>query len=252
MTDTSTGTNLAEATITALQSGVSQGSSISSSDGSYSLSLPSGTYDTRAERTGYTSQTQTGKQVISEQTTTVNFALSPTIQTGNITGRVTSSTGSNLQYATVSVSQSGTLIKSTTTLTDGTYTLSNLNPGTYDLTASLSNYQSQTRTGITVTSGGTTSGINFSLTASSQQYGSATGVVTNASGVVQSGITVTASIGRTKYTTITNSSGVYTFTNLPTGSYTIKASSKGLTGSGTATIQAGQIATLNLVLKKGK
>ena len=174
------------------------------------------------------------------------------VPTGNITGKVSSSTGSSLAQAIVSVSQSGTLIKSTTTLSDGTYTLSNLNAGSYDLTASISGYTSQTKTGISVLAGQTTSGVNFSLTPSSQQYGSATGVVTNSSGVVQSGITVTASIGRTKYTTVTNASGVYTFTNLPTGSYTIKATAKGLTGSGTVTIQAGQIATLNLILKKGK
>ena len=177
---------------------------------------------------------------------------SPPVQTGNITGKVTSPTGTALALATVSAYQSGTLIKSTTTLTDGTYTLANLNSGSYDLTATLSGYQSQTKTGISVAAGGTTSGINFSLTSSSQQYGSVTGVVTNQNGTVASGMIVTASIGRTKYTAITNSSGVYTFTNLPTGSYTVKATSKGLTGSGSATIQAGQTVTLNLVLKKGK
>ena len=173
------------------------------------------------------------------------------VPAGNITGRVTASTGSYLAQAIVSVSQSGTLIKSTTTLSDGTYTLSNLNPGSYDLTASISDYQSQTKTGISVTSGGTTSGINFSLTQNpSQTYGSLTGVVTDASFKIYPGITVTATLGRTKYSTTTNSAGVYTFTNLPTGNYTIKASSKGSSGSGTVNITAGQIITLNLTLSK--
>lgn len=254
VTDSATGANLSSATITLLQADISKGQTTTDSSGNYTLTnLAPGTYDVRAEKINYQTQTQTGKTVSVGQTTTVNFTLTPIVTTGNITGKVTSSTGANLAQATVSAYQSSTLIKSTTTLSDGTYTLSNLNAGSYDLTASLSGYTSQTKTGISVVSGQTTSGINFSLTANpSQQYGSLTGVVTNSSGQIVSGAKVTATLNRTSYSTTTISSGLYTFTNIPVGSYTVKASSKGLSGSGTATIQAGQIATLNLVLKKGK
>ena len=257
VSDSSTGLGLSGAMVTALQSGISKGQSTTSTDGSYSISsLSAGTYDVRAEKTNYQTQTQTGKSVTAGQTTTVNVALVSQVTTGNITGKVTSSSGTALSYATVSAYQSGSLIKSTTSLTDGTYTLSNLNPGTYDLTASLSGYQSQTRTGISVISGQTTSGINFSLTPSTQNYGSLTGVVTK-SGTTQivSGAKVIATLSTgTTYQVTTNSSGTYTFTNIPTGSYTLKATYKGGLSGTAANVQilANQITTVNLQIKKGR
>ena len=132
--------------------------------------------------------------------------------------------------------------------------MSNLNTGTYDLTASLSGYQSQTKTGIAVTGGQTTSGINFFLTANpSQQYGSLTGVISKTDLSIVAGATVKATLSGTTYTTTTNSSGVYTFTNLPVGTYTLKATYKGgLSGTGTAVVTSGQITTVNITIKKRK
>lgn len=250
---TSNGTALSGATITALQSGVAKGQSTTSSDGSYALpNLTAGTYDIKAEKTGYTTQTQTGKAVSAGQVTTVDFALISSVTVGNISGTITSSSGQALGQATVSAYQSGTLVKSVSSLSDGTYYISNLNTGTYDLTASLSGFQSQTKTGIAVTSGQTTSGINFSLTANpSQTYGSLTGVVTNSSGQIQSGVKVTATLSGASYSATTNTSGVYTFTNLPTGTYTVKASSKGTFATATGVvISAGQTTVQNLTLTK--
>jgi hypothetical protein len=51
----------------------------------------------------------------------------------------------------------------TTTGTDGTYTLNNIEPGTYDLTAKAPNYLRAKQTNITATSGEVTPNINFNL-----------------------------------------------------------------------------------------
>ncbi len=79
--------------------------------------------------------------------------------TGDITGYVNDTLGSPIYGATVSTNTGG---YSTTTATDGSYTLSGLSPDTYDVTAEKSGYQSQTVTGVVVTAG-STSNADFAL-----------------------------------------------------------------------------------------
>ncbi|MDO8513106.1 MAG: S8 family serine peptidase [bacterium] len=82
---------------------------------------------------------------------------------GTITGKVTQSgTAIPVIGATVEAKQSGVSKGTAQTLSDGSYTFS-LDAGSYDVTVSATNYVSQTRTGVSVTAGGTTSGINFAL-----------------------------------------------------------------------------------------
>jgi flagellar hook assembly protein FlgD len=80
---------------------------------------------------------------------------------GYIKGQVEdASTSKVIQGATVEAS--GPATSSTTTDSNGNYTLT-LPPGTYTLTASASGYQPQTKTGIPVTAGQTTT-VDFALT----------------------------------------------------------------------------------------
>jgi hypothetical protein len=140
------------------------------------------------------------------------------------------------------------LVKSTTTLSDGTYTLADLQPGAYDVTASMSGYASQTKTAGVVA--GSTTTLNFALSQSAQQYGSLTGTVTYSTGGVVSGAKVTAT-GLATYAAVTNSAGVYTINNIPTGTYTVKATVKGSTATKSAIVLPGNITVVNLVLIKG-
>jgi hypothetical protein len=79
--------------------------------------------------------------------------------TGTISGTVTDSSGTAIAGATVSTTTGG---YSTTTGSSGNYTISNVAPGTYSVTASKSGYQSQTKSGVQVSVGQTTTA-NFSL-----------------------------------------------------------------------------------------
>ncbi len=94
---------------------------------------------------------------------------------GAISGRVTrASDGAGLSGVAIDALQ-GTAVKgSTTSGPDGTYTIAGLVPGSYDVRASASGYQSQTLTGIAVTAGHTAiadlalsavSGITITITA---------------------------------------------------------------------------------------
>src|SRR4029077_1987723 len=108
---------------------------------------------------GYTSGTNTGVVVTSNTTTTSNFALTPAPAPGAIAGTVTdANTATPIAGATVTWSGG-----SATSAADGTYTLSNVPPGTYSVTAAFAGYTSGTRTGVVVTSGATTTGTDFAL-----------------------------------------------------------------------------------------
>jgi hypothetical protein len=133
-------------------------STTSGPDGSYTLSdVAVGTYNVTASKSGYQSQTQNNVSVSANQTTTVNFSLTPT--TGTISGYVRNAAGVGIAGATVQTNTGG---YSTTTQSDGSYTLSNVAPGTYNVTASKTGWLSQTNNGVSVSAGQTTTS-NFTL-----------------------------------------------------------------------------------------
>ena len=144
----------------------------------------------------------------------VNFSLTPS--PGSVTGTVRSATdGTVVAGASVSDSAGGSPV---TTDANGIYTLSGLTPGNHTLAASATNFISGTRAA-TVTSGGTTTGTDFSLTPSP---GAVTGTVSRSSGgALIAGATVTDSGGTS---TTTDSSGSYTLTGLTPGNHTLTAS----------------------------
>jgi acid phosphatase len=161
-----------------------------------------------------------------------------TIPPGVISGQVTdSSTGAALAGATVGYSGG-----SVTTDGSGNYTLSNVAPGTYTVTASAAGHTSRSSM-VSVTSGNTTT-LNFQLTPNVP--GAITGQVTDSStGVAIVGATVSYSGG----STTTDSSGNYTLNNVAPGTYTVTASATGYTGlSSTVSVTSGNTATLNFQL----
>lgn len=76
-----------------------------------------------------------------------------------IQGTVKDSLGNFIQGAMVATTAGG---YSTTTSADGVYAIANMNPGSYDVTASKANYRSATTTGVSVATG--TISLNFTIT----------------------------------------------------------------------------------------
>ncbi len=150
VTDAGTGAPIAGATVS-----YSGGSTSTDGSGAYTLAnVAEGSYSVTASATGYASQSRT-VTLGPGATATQNFAL--TRPNGAITGTVTSAaSGSPIGGATVSYSGG-----STTTNGSGQYTLSNVAPGTYSVSASAAGYSSQSQS-VTVGSGQTATA-NFAL-----------------------------------------------------------------------------------------
>jgi hypothetical protein len=70
VTQSGTGTPIQGAVVSAGSS-----SALTDSSGKYNISIPAGTYDVTASKTGYTPSTQTGKIVTVGHETTVDFQL---------------------------------------------------------------------------------------------------------------------------------------------------------------------------------
>lgn len=158
---------------------------------------------------------------------------------GTISGQVTNtSTSVGLSGATVAYSGG-----STTTDTNGGYTLSNVPVGTVTVTASLSGFASQTAS-VTVASG-STSTQNFAL-APSGTPGAITGQVTDSS---TSAALAGATVGYSGGSTTTDSSGSYTLSNVPAGTVSVTASLTGYNSQTVSvTVTSGSTSTQNFAL----
>jgi len=130
---------------------------VTDATGQYTINdVPAGSYEVAASKEGYETSSLT-VDVLSATTAVANFSLSQVIIPGSITGSVTDAKdGAPIVGATVS---DGT--KTTTTDASGIYTVANLPPGGYEITASKEGYESLTSS-VTVLSGAT-SVMNFSL-----------------------------------------------------------------------------------------
>jgi len=119
--------------------------------GDVTISQPGSGYTLTASASGLTGAT--------------SRAFTVTAATGTISGRVTrASDGAALSGAAVSALQVGLVKGSATTGVDGTYSMTGLAPGSYDVRASTSGFQPRTQAGIAISAGSTVS-VNFSLAA---------------------------------------------------------------------------------------
>jgi hypothetical protein len=208
---------------------------ITAADGSYALNnLPAGQTTIRASLTGFQSGSTTVTVVAA--TTTAAPPITLVSGSGSITGTVRNASGAAIAGASVGYG-GGTA----TTDANGNYTLTGVPVGTVQLVASASGFQSVTQS-VTV-SGGATSTANFTL-ATAPAGGTVTGKITNVSnGASLSGATVRWSGG----STTTNTSGIYTLTNVAAGTQNITASATGYLARTLAVgVTAGATSTLNI------
>jgi hypothetical protein len=232
VTDSVTTLGLAGVTVS-----YSGGSTTTDANGNYSFtSVPTGTLSVTATLTAY----QTASQSVSVsggKTSAASFALIPT--TGTISGTVTDGLTS-LGLSGVTVSYSG---GSTTTDSNGNYSLSHVPVGSQTVTATLTLYQFGTQT--VAVSGSRTSTANFALLML-PTTGTVTGVVSDSSTSLPiSGATVT--YGATNVTT--DASGTYTITNVPAGTQSFSAAAANhSTGNQNVFVVAGGAVTQNFSL----
>lgn len=143
----------------------------------------------------------------------------------DIFGRITDHNGSSLMKTDIVVSNGAGY--STTTTYDGYYSLYNLVPGTYTLTASRPEYtclpNSQT---VTIS---TASLININFTCDPTTY-SASGKVTFSDGTPAEGVFIGTGLW-SWYTATTDADGNYTINNMPPGTYPFKPVKAGYTFS---------------------
>jgi YD repeat-containing protein len=163
VTRSSDGTGVNGATVQVLKQGVVQASTTTASGGSYTVaSLPANNYDVQASASGLGTAVQNAVAVNAGTTTSgVNFSLS---SAGTITGQITQANGgAPINQATVQAYVGSALVSSVNTGSTNTYTIANLNAGTYSVQTSASGYVSQSQS---VSLGaGATATQNFALQA---------------------------------------------------------------------------------------
>lgn len=199
-------------------------------EGNYSLSVLNGTWVINAYAANYIPD---GQQVsiVSNQITTVNFILQ---NPGKISGIVTDINGNPIKGAIVFIdsNQAGTS-------SDGSYTLSGINHGTFTVKVSRDGYVSSSATNVLVNYGSTTR-LDFQLT----QCGKITIKVTDSDGTPIYPATVNGAY--------TNSNGVHTFDNLPpSDGYSINVQAKGFvsTKKDNIKVTAGNETTVTIVIQ---
>jgi subtilisin family serine protease len=215
------------------------GTTVTDATGAYTIAdVPGGSYQVTASKSGYESSSVT-LTVLEGSTATADLSLTRIIVPGSITGTVTNAKdGSAIAGATVT---DGT--RTTTTDATGKYTIADVPPGTYQVTATKSGYYSLS-VAVTVVSGGSAVA-NFSL---NQIPGSFSGTVTNAKdGSPVAGATVTEGTRMV----LTDALGAYTINNVPPGSYQVIASKTGYYSSSLAvTLLPGSTVTADLSLNE--
>jgi len=188
-----------------------------SSTGNYSFTgLRNGTYTVTPYKIGYTFNPEYKKVTINNANVTQNFTATP--PAFSISGTVSGDT-----QAGVTMTLSGTSSGITTTVASGNYSFTKLSNGTYTVTPSKTNYTfTPPSTSVTI-SNANWMGVNF--TAKIVPTYTISGTVT---GDTQAGVTMTLS-GSMSGTTITGTSGNYTFRGLINGPYTVTPSKSGYT-----------------------
>ncbi len=175
---------------------------------------------------------------------------SPTISPGaTVSGTVLDINSQPLAQATVECDadnlSSDKRVNSTTTDTEGNYILTDVPEGNRLITAYKGNYAKTSEINVTA-------GNSYVVDLQVTPAGSITGVIydNNSQSPIQ-GVTVSVTVPQSRFVMeeSTNSSGVYTFSHIPEGSYSVRASKTGyITSSDSVEVVMGSTSSLNIYL----
>jgi YD repeat-containing protein len=187
----------------------------------------------------------TGAVQVTVSGQTSNGVTFTAVSNGTLSGNISSSAdGGPVGGATVQALQNGVVKASATTASDGSYSISTLAAGNYDLRISATGFGTALRNTFAITAG-QASAANFSLSAP----GTIAGRITQADGVTGiSAATVQILVGSAAGSSAsTDTSGSYSIGGLNAGAYTVQAGATGyVTKSQSATVTAGNTTTANL------
>jgi YD repeat-containing protein len=229
-------------TVTGTNFGTSQGSSTVTFSGTAAAAT-----SWSATNIGVTvpSGAATGPVVVTVSGVPSNGAAFTVVTTGTLTGTITRVTGgSPLSGASIQAVLIGITKGSATSAADGTYSIPNLDPGTYDVRVLATGFSTEVRSGTSVSVN-----VPTTLNVAMLQPGSISGAVTQADGTTPiSGAAVTLYSGSVQAGSVsTTGSGGYSMANLRPGAYTVQASAVGnRTKAQGATITENTNTTANL------
>jgi len=240
------GSAISGATVELLQGGVAIYTLTTDASGGYGAEVDAGTYDVQCSRSGYVTQTQAGVVIPPDTLVVVNFVLQ---QATGLTGRVTrAATGTAISGATLTLSQGGIVMYTTSSGPDGGYSIETA-AGTYDVACSAAGYVDQQRTGIIISEGRLTV-LNFALADSAQIRGTITRAL---DGDPIEGAAVKLyeqRSGRLLASTLSEADGTYAIDrNLAAGTVSVEVSKTGyITQGALITLTAGQSYVLDFAL----
>ena len=222
-------------------SGAASGTTTTNSAGAYTFSgLANGTYTVTPSNTGFTfapvsaNATINGANIVG-----LNFtATKQAAPTFSITGTISPAAAGN--GATVKLG--GAANATTTANSSGVFTFAGLANGAFTVTPSHAGFTFAPDSANATVNGANVTGVNFAGTA---QTFSISGTITPAA--AGNGATVKLS-GAATVTVSANSSGVFTFTGLTNGAYTVTPSHAGFTfapSNASATINGANVAGVN-------
>jgi hypothetical protein len=142
-------------------------------------------------------------------------------QTFSISGTVSPAAGGS----SATVSLSGAATATTNTNTSGAYSFSGLSAGTYAVTPSNTGYSFNPTTLAAIITSANITGMNFVASPQTGQTFSISGTISPASSGTGVGVVLSGPVGATA---TTNSSGNYTFTGLPNGTYVVTPNKSGI------------------------
>jgi hypothetical protein len=190
------------------------GTATTDANGTYNISVPEGTYNLTATKTGYVDNSASQVAVTANNTTAQDFTMAK--QTGYLTGTVKGDDGSPVYNATVTA-VGGSYVM---TNSSGMYNLTGLALGSTNFTVTSSGYPQYNFT-MTIAAGANTKDVTLVM---AKQTGYLTGTVKGDDGSPVYPATVTAVGG--SYV-MTNSTGKYNLTGLALGSTNFTVTSSG-------------------------
>lgn len=222
---TETGTDKGSITIQLLSGGTVVSTTTTDSNGNFSFTeVAEGTYTLRevlpADSIYYCANNDQSVTVTGGNTTSVT--VTNNLKRGSISGTKNTETGSNKGNITMQLKSGSTVIATTTTDANGSFSFKNIPIGTYTvhevLSANSAYYCANNDQSVSVTYNG-----NSAVTITNNlKRGNISGTKTTETGTDKGNITVQLKSGTTVIaTTTTDANGSFSFKNIPIGTYTV-------------------------------